>query len=519
MFENKEVDAEMNQTYIVLILKVRTPTQISDYRPISLVGCIYKLFAKVLSRRMKSVMNDVIGEAQFAFCAGKQILDCFLISNEIIANTRSRGLKGVVFKADFEKAYDSVSWDFLFFLMNKMGFGEQWYRWIRWCVCSAQIAILVNGSLSRYFAISRGLRQGCPLSPLLFNIVAEGLSAFLRNAATKGYIRGLKVGSSEMEISHLQYADDLILFSEASEMPVKNMVRLLRGFELVSGLRLNLCKSKILGINIDEGVVNSWARWLHCQSESFPTMYLGLPLGQLKNSAVIWNPVLEKVGSKLSGWKSKLLSFGGRLTLIKSVLSTIPVYYMSIFPMPVSISKKLTSMITKFLWGSSDNRPIYWVSWENLCLPKEECGIGLMEFKSRSEALRCKWLWRFGTESGNLWRRTLATMYGYDNGALLPNNLPSKSMSWVWKNVAKFSIGSNSTFQNNIRFCVGDGSLIQFWSDDWLGLGALKIRFPRMYALASKKDGPITDFGSEVNGRWEWKVELRRRLFDWELDQ
>ncbi|GMJ08923.1 hypothetical protein HRI_004561500 [Hibiscus trionum] len=193
--------------------------------------------------------------------------------------------------------------------MKEMRFGSRWCHWINWCISSAKISILVNGSPSNIFAISCGLRQGCPLSPFLFNLIAEGLSALLRSAMAKGFLSGLKVGCGRMKIFHIQYADDLILFSEANELYLRNTVRILRGFELVYGLKLNFSKSKLMGINLSDETVSEWANWLHCKSEKFPSPYLGLPLGQHKNSTSIWNPIVEKFKNKFMEWKSKLLSF------------------------------------------------------------------------------------------------------------------------------------------------------------------------------------------------------------------
>ncbi|KAL4318837.1 hypothetical protein GQ457_18G015900 [Hibiscus cannabinus] len=444
-----------NHSFIVLISKTDNPASLEDYRPISLVGSVYKLLAKVLAARLNRVSNDVIGESQFAFCPGKQITDCSLIANEIIDYTKRRGLSGVVFKVDFRKAYDSVDWAFLIFVMKKMGFGSRWCSWIQDCISSTMISVLVNGSSTKSFNISRGLRQGCPLSPILFNLVAEALSSLLHKAVSCGLFNGIQVGNDSVEISHLQFADDLIIFCRDNESQIRNIVRILRGFELVSGLQINLRKSKLLGINVEESLVDSWASIFHCKSEKLPCIYLGLPLGQPKNSKQLWSPIVEKFKSKFAGWKSKLLSFGGRVTLIKSVISNLPMYYMSIFPMPASISKLLSKLIANFLWGSLENRAIHWVKWEVLCLPKEAGGLGLFDFKSKNIALRCKWLWRYGTEPNSLWRKTIAAIYESNQNALLPENFKSSNKSWIWRSIASQLSNNNSRFLQNVCYKVG----------------------------------------------------------------
>ncbi|KAL4351250.1 hypothetical protein GQ457_06G036320 [Hibiscus cannabinus] len=403
-----------NHSFIVLIPKTDNLASLEDYRPISLVGSVYKLLAKVLAARLNRVSNDVIGESQFAFCPGKQITDCSLIANEIIDYTKRRGLSGVVFKVDFRKAYDSVDWAFLIFVMKKMGFGSRWCSWIQDCISSTMIS----------------------------------------------------VGNDSVEISHLQFADDLIIFCRDNESQIRNIVRILRGFELVSGLQINLRKSKLLGINVEESLVDSWASIFHCKSEKLPCLYLGLPLGQPKNSKQLWSPIVEKFKSKFAGWKSKLLSFGGRVTLIKSVISNLPMYYMSIFPMPASISKLLSKLIANFLWGSLENRAIHWVKWEVLCLPKEAGGLELFDFKSKNTALRCKWLWRYGTEPNSLWRKTIAAIYESNQNALLPENFKSSNKSWIWRSIASQLSNNNSRFLQNVCYKVDQLATLKAWCDD-----------------------------------------------------
>ncbi|KAL4347436.1 hypothetical protein GQ457_17G003840 [Hibiscus cannabinus] len=296
-FEGDTPDRFLNHSFVVLIPKIQNPVLIEDYRPISLVGCVYKLLAKVLARRLGAVLDEIIGEQQFAFCPGRQILDCSLIANDY---NRRKGLEGVVIKVDFYKAYDTVDWGFLIAVMKKMGFGSVWCKWMFTCISKASISVLVNGSPTSPFNIRRGLRQGCPLSPMLFNIVAEALSVLLNKATSRGLFNGIKIGQNAFEVSHIQFADDLILFCGAGESQIRNVVRILRGFELAAGLKLNLKKTKLIGINIDKDKIDYWASLIHCQTENLPCQYLGLPLGASRNSIQLWSPVVEKFKKKLS---------------------------------------------------------------------------------------------------------------------------------------------------------------------------------------------------------------------------
>ncbi|XP_071739221.1 secreted RxLR effector protein 78-like [Rutidosis leptorrhynchoides] len=147
---------------------------------------------------------------QSAFIKGRFILDGALIVNESIDFLKGAKEKGLLFKVDFEKAFDCLNWGFLLDVMNSMGFGSKWRQWIYSCLKSATISILVNGSPTNEFSLGRGIRQGDPLSPFLFILAAEGLNILTKAATEKGLFKGVEIGRDKVNISHLQYADDTI---------------------------------------------------------------------------------------------------------------------------------------------------------------------------------------------------------------------------------------------------------------------------------------------------------------------
>ena len=193
---------------------------LKDFRPISLIGSIYKLLAKVLANRLKLVVGKVVSNAQNSFVEGRHILDASLIANEIIDFWHKSKKEGVICKLDIEKAYDSINWHFLLKVLQCMGFGHKWTRWIWWCISTARFLIMVNWVPTGFFPSDRGLRQGDPLSLYLFVLGLEVLSIFLQRAMAEGYsvschLRGR--GGDELSISHLLFVDDTIVFCEASK--------------------------------------------------------------------------------------------------------------------------------------------------------------------------------------------------------------------------------------------------------------------------------------------------------------
>lgn len=290
--------------------------------------------------------------------------------------------KGVIFKLDFQKAYDSVNWGYLFSMMANLGFGERWLGWMRTCVTTARISILVNGSPTEEFSPQKGLRQGDPLSPFLFNIAAEGLNVLLKRARVLGLIKGASIGSGNLKLSHLQFADDTILFCDAEWEEIVNVKRILRCFEIMSGLKINFHKSVVCGVGISGDITQAFASKLYCLSKKLPLLYLGLPLGANPRRKKTWQPVVEKVKAKLALWKRRTLSFAGRLTLIKSVLDSLPGYYISLFKVPKGVAKEIDKWRATFLWGSSEiRRKIHLVNWKLVTLSKEQGGLGIRKVR------------------------------------------------------------------------------------------------------------------------------------------
>jgi hypothetical protein len=180
--------------FVALIPKVRPSFGVTDFRPISLLGCLYKLIAKVLTARLSNVMDSLVNSTQSAFIKGRNLVDGVVVVNEVLDVAKKTGRECMVFKVDFEKAYDSVDWGFLEYMLRRFGFCEKWIDWMRECVFAGSMSILVNGSPTREIDIHRGLKQGDPLAPFLFLLVAEGLGGALRRAVELNLFKGFTVG-------------------------------------------------------------------------------------------------------------------------------------------------------------------------------------------------------------------------------------------------------------------------------------------------------------------------------------
>ena len=189
--------------FVALIPKVSSPLELKDYRPISLLGCLYKLLAKVLARRLAGVLNSIISPTQSAFLKGRNLVDGVLVVNELVDYARKMKKECLIFKVDFEKAYDSVDWGFLEHMMVRVGMCDKWIAWMKACVFGGTMSILVNGSPTKEINIHRGLKQGDPLAPFLFLLVAEGFSGLMRNAVHLNLFEGFRIGGNDLVVSHL----------------------------------------------------------------------------------------------------------------------------------------------------------------------------------------------------------------------------------------------------------------------------------------------------------------------------
>jgi hypothetical protein len=206
----------------------------------------------------------------------------------------------------------------------------------------------VNDEIGHFFQTRKGLRQGDPLSPILFNIVADMLSVLINRAKEKGQFDGIIPHLVDGGLSILQYADDTVLFLDHDLDKAKNLKLLLCAFEQLSGLKINFHKSEIFCFGDAEDARLDYVDLFCCKSGEFPIKYLGIPIHYRTLRNVDWRMIEERFEKRLSSWKSKHLSIGGRLTLINSVLSSLPMYMMSFFTIPKGVLKKLDYFRSRF---------------------------------------------------------------------------------------------------------------------------------------------------------------------------
>ena len=341
------------------------------------------------------------------------------------------------------------------------------------CITTIRFSVLINGSPTGFFVSLRGLRQGDPLSPLLFLLVMEVLSRLFRRTEEGDFLKGFQASPSArggLHISHLLFTDDTIRFCDASREQLLFIRMVLIFLEAITSLRVNVGKSEIVLVG-EVGNLGALARILCCKVRCLPMSYLGMPLGAHFKDASIWNPILKRVEKKLAGWKRLYLSKGSRLTLLKSTLSSLLTYYLSLFTIPQYIPDRLERIQRTFLWGSSNDVFKYLlVAWDKVVWPVEIGGLGIRNTRLFNQALLGKWLWRFGKEATHLWRQVIATKYGENSGGWCTRAVRRTHGCELWKNIRK---GANNFF-SHVGYVAGEGNRIRFWHNPWSGPTPLK---------------------------------------------
>jgi hypothetical protein len=223
-----------------------------------------------------------------------------------------------------------------------------------------------------------------------------------------------------------------------------------------------------------------------------------MPLRASYKAVAIWNPILEKLERRLSGKQKLYLSKGGRLTLLKSTLSSLPTYFLSLFTIPISVVRKIEKLQRDFLWGGlGDKFKHHLVGWDTVCTPKEAGGLGVRSLILTNKALLGKWLWRFGLEVQHLWRRVLVAKFGTDLGGWRTKPIRGSHGCGLWKGIMS---GWEDYFQY-VEFVVGQGTRVSFWKDKWCGDTSLMALFLALFTCSSNREATITNVLTSPDSR------------------
>ena len=367
-------------------------------------------------------------------------------------------------KLDMSKAFERVEWGFIKRVMEKLGFYSKWVSLIMQCITSVSYSILINGAAYGNIIPSRGLRQGDPLSPGLFLLCAEGLSAIIHEATRNHLLTGISISRNCPNITHLFFANDSILFCKAKTEECQELKQIFRRYEDASGQKINTDKSLVFfSPNTHQDLKEAIFGILRPMQDSKHSKYLGLSSFIGRSKKQVFSILRERVGQKLPGWKGKLLSMGGKEILIKAVVQAIPTYTMSCFQLPQGQCEDLKSMLRNFWWGQKHQESkMAWVGWKQMCYPKSMGGLGFRNLQAFNLAMLAKQAWRILTNPTSLIARVLKARY-FPSGDIFSATLGSNP-SYSWQRI----FNSVEVIRKGTRWRVGNGKQIHIWDDKWL---------------------------------------------------
>ncbi|KAK9921034.1 hypothetical protein M0R45_029564 [Rubus argutus] len=453
-FQNGYILPHFNSNSLILIPKLGDSECVTDYRPIALANFVFKIFTKIVADRLGLIASRIVSPNQSAFIQGRSIVDPILLTSECVNLLDNKCKHGnVAVKFDISKAFDTIDWEFLLRVLRCFGFSSTFVNFIHNILRSAHLSINVNGQACGYFTCSRGVRQGDPLSLLLFCLAEEVLSRGISLLVAQNKIKCIAAPRCVSSPSHVLFADDVMVFLQGKAKHLRALMSFMDEYALNSGQVVNKAKSHLFLGKFAAPRANRIQRILGIQVGSFPFTYLGVPIfvGRPKSEYLL--PIADKICCKLSSWKGKQLSQAGRLQLIDSVIQCHLIYSFQVYEWPKALLHKVQRWMRNFFWNGDplkDGSTL--IAWNRCCTPKDQDGLQTLTYYKKSSV----WL---GLKK--LWPLLLS------------------KLQWI----------------------IGNGHTVKFWKDNWLGEELVKA-----YSFAPEVLDFLNDKVSIFISNGEWRI-------------
>ena len=399
IFETGQLSDTQRKGMITLLYKKGPKELLSNWRPITLLNSDYKIISKILANRLRAVLPEVINQDQTCGIPGRTISSNLSLLRDVVNYSNVENIPSAMICIDQLKAFDRVDWNFMYRTLNTMNFGPNFIKWVKIMYTNITSCIKSNGFISESFKLERGVRQGCPLSPLLYCIVSEVMAEAIRNEPK---IKGIKLpDNTEVKIS--QYADDTTLFVSDNDS-ISTCLSVLRVYEAASGAKININKTKglWLGASKQDTLRNEGIDFTNTKIN-----VLGTWIGNVDCTWDNWNPVITKFEKTLNLWSQRNLSYQGKVTVVNTLASSKLWYLSNIFCMPQWSLVKVNKAISNFLW--SGKPPL--VNKQICHQPIERGGINLVDVKSKIMSQRIIWTCKILTEPDQASHKLLAKYF------------------------------------------------------------------------------------------------------------
>ena len=372
--------------------KISDPLLIENRRPISLLNLDYKLATKTIANRVKKVLPLLINEDQTGYVQGRFIGENIRLILDLIDYTSVNHIPARLVFIDFEKAFDSLEWNFIFQTLQHFNFGPNIIKWVKVFYNDISSYIVNNGVFSEKITISRGVRQGCPLSPYLFVLCVEILANAIRK---EKQIKGVCIAKSELKIS--QFADDTTLILDKEENSFFTALNLLEKFHHLSGLKMNHKKTEIMNIGPLKNTIKTLFPHRGFKWKKGGIRMLGITLEQTQQTLFESNYHAQflKLSSSLARWANRKIGLRGKIAIVKSLVLSKLTYLLSVLPNPPeSFINNIEKLLFQFIW---DNKPDK-IKRSIIINEIEEGGLKLTHMTSQCEAIKATWIQRLLNE-------------------------------------------------------------------------------------------------------------------------
>jgi len=411
---------------------------LSNWRPITLLSTVYKMASKCISNRIQTVIDTLIHTDQTGFLKGRNISDNVRLLYDILHETKEQNLPGAILLIDFEKAFDSVSLPFILSTMQRFGFKDSIQKWVKLFYEDINACIIQNGYLSQSFPINRGCRQGDPIAPYIFLLSVEVMGQMIRE---NDGIRGINLYGKEYKIC--QYADDTQFILDGSDASLRTTLNTLHDFFKMSGLKVNIEKTKAIGIGRSRLQDRNICPDIRLTWEDANFKILGIQLNSnLQNIVDInYTDKVKEIANLLAQWKARHLSLMGKITVIKSLALSKLTHLISALPNPeAKHMKALTTLFYKFIWNGGPDK----ISRKTLCQDYVNGGLRMVNLQGFVAARKISWLKRLQSGKSS-WRHLIGSILEHVDKAVTFTNmggrylqrLQAKLSNPFWQDVFK----------------------------------------------------------------------------------
>ena len=413
-YENKEMSLTLRQCVINCLPKGDKPRHIiNNWRPISLLSVIYKIGSSAIANRLRKVLGKIISTNQSGFVSGRYIGDNTRLIYDLLYITQRKDIPGLLMLVDFAKAFDSVSWKFMYSVLNFFGFGPSIIRWVQTFNTNIKATVLQSGFLSDFINVEKGCRQGDPIAAYLFIICAEILLLMIINNDS---ISGIKIGNTMHKIT--QFADDTTIILDGASVSLLAALNTLEVYGSYSGLKINTDKTKLIWI----GKKRYSKDKIECEKDldwgttKFDLLGITFTVDLCKIPSMNYSKAEIKIKNELKKWEVRYLTPIGKITVLKTLIIPKLNHLFLTLPSPSpGFIKNLNDICYKFVW---DNKPDK-INRKQLCASKLEGGLKMIDIESFIRGLKASWIRNLIIKASAPWAQLAKEIVGDINKVIL----------------------------------------------------------------------------------------------------